>query len=181
MALYANTLKNLIKENLKEATTAEDALKIFGDTISDYILDNAVFSFSWSATQTIHPYNPDPVTTASGKFISLLITITPSGATNATDANIFLKNRIVAGMQNASYNITSSGFTTSSGSMSTAPTLNSLNLSPSGETNQDDALLDRCTKIINWVKQLKPTAHCSGTRIAGSITYAGAGTVTNIS
>lgn len=184
MFLSASTLAGLIKTNLAGATDAATANMILGDTITNYLLSNTVFSFSWAALQTTPTPpspTPDPVTSATGAFISLTITITPSGATDSAGANESFKNQLIAGMTDATYNITDPGFTTTANSMTTSTNINNLVLTPGGETNQDAALLDRCTKIIDWVKQLAPTGTCNGTRTDESIVYTGTGTVTSIS
>jgi hypothetical protein len=172
--LNANTFANLIKTNLNGVTTASEANQILGDTISSYLLANTVFSFAWAATL---PPTPDPVVVASGKFISLVITISPSGATNAVAANEALKNQIVSGMSSATYNIVGTGFTTVPASMSSSATLDNLDLSPSGETDGSLAMINKCQKIIDWVKQLAPTAPVTGTHNP----YSGSGTVVSIS
>lgn len=183
MSLSASVLASLLKTNLASATDAATANTIMGDTITSYLLSNTIFTFVWSAVQTTPPLAsppPDPITSTTGIFASLTIAITPSGATSASDAMTALKDQIVDGMSKATYRISKTGFSTSAALMSSSSTLDNLILTPSGSTSGDDAMLDLCTKIITWVKQLTPAAPCTGTRTAGTFVYTGKGVVSSI-
>lgn len=174
-----------IKSALDGVDNAVDSNTILGNTVASHILNNAQFTFLWAAIQTLPPVAPavipDPVTSANGAFVSLGMVLTPSGLSDPVAAKAHTKNEMIAGMTSATYNITDTGFlTTPPGSMSTSPTLNTLDLQIAVTTSQDSALLDLSTKIITWVKQLAPTGAVTGTHVAGGITYTGTGTVTSI-
>lgn len=184
--LIPEDLASLIKTNLEGIMDATSANTILGNTIATYVFDNTEFTFSWIATQTAPPPPgapiPDPIIIANGVFDSLTITLTPSGESEPESAKEHTKNEVVVGMTSATYTIYDSGFSVALASMGSSPTLDTLDLQIEVTDSQDDALLDLSTKIINWVKQLSPTAPVSGTRtdtIAG-IVYTGAGIVTSI-
>jgi len=175
MALVAVDLKDEIKSVLLDKDSATEALSALGDTIATYIIGNAEIAFVWSAALPSPPNTPDPVTTATGEFISLSFSLTPSLATNQTTAINFLKTELIVGLTASTYNITEAGFATSAGLMSTSPSLSSLNISISG-SDQDIALTQLATNIIDWVKLQIPVGPCSGTHGV----YTGAGLVTSI-
>jgi hypothetical protein len=175
MALIASNLKDSIKNDLQGKGTASDALSALATTVATYIKDNAVVNFGWVAALANPPFTPDPIVVASGGIIALSFTLTPSMATTQTDAMTAIKTQFIAGLSLGTYNITDAGFTTSPGLLSTSPTINTLSFSISG-TDQDTALLQFATGIINWVKAQVPITPCSGTHG----TFVGVGTVVSI-
>lgn len=175
MSLNATNLKNQIITDLSNITNinATKALSTLGNTIADYIKNNAEVSFSWSAT------NPsgtsDPVTTASGEIVSISFSLSVSGAITQSAGILQLQTDLISGLSSSTYNITDIGFSTSTGLMSTSPSISTLSLSISGST-QDEAIGKLATQIVSWVKSQVPTGPCSGSHGA----YTGAGTVSTI-
>lgn len=172
--LNATNLAQAILDATYLKTSAAEALQAEGEAVADYIMNNAEFAFSWEAVNAVP--EPDPVTTATGEFVSLSISLTPSNATTKAAADTHLISEYVAGMSGATYNITDSGFSTTAGSMSTAPTVSSLTLTVNA-TTRENAALQKATQIINWIKALKPAGVCSGARSG----YTGEGSVGSIS
>jgi hypothetical protein len=151
-------------------STAEQANIRMAEAMAEYIQANAEITFSWIAYSG--GGSQDPTTSCTGRYITLMFTLTPSGAIDRTTALNAHKTQLINGMMNATYNITQSGFVTSVGIMSTAPTIGNLNLNPTGNTPML-AMESYCQNIIDWIKQLRPTALCAGTHGA----YTGTGTV----
>jgi hypothetical protein len=180
MALVPSTLASLLKTNLAAATDAATSNTILSNTLSSYLLTNTIFNFSWIGALPAPPFTPDPIIIATGTFTTLTITITPSGATTAPLAQAAVKNQIITGMTSAIYNITTLGFACTPAPMSSSATLSTLDLSLTVTPVGDTAMIEMCTKIIDWVKQLAPAGTCAGTHTTPPA-YTGVGTVTTIS
>lgn len=176
MALVATELRDLLIENLSDKQTASEANTELGNTISNYVKDNAEVSLTWVAALPAAPFTPDTVVSASGKILTLSLPLIPSLLTEQTSAILALKTQFITNFALATYNITDSGFVTSSGLLGSAPTISTLNLSISGD-NQSNALLQLASNIIDWIKLMIPATPCSGTRI---LTYTGVGAVVSI-
>lgn len=174
--MNANDMAMYILQQMQGIMDANQANQRYGQAVSDYIKNNAELLFSWTAALPDPPYTPDPVTQATGKIIQLNIIMQPSYATTVAAAQNYMRNQFIAGMTLAMYNITQPGWTTTPASMSSSLNLNNLTIAPAGSTAMD-VHVSVCTQIINWVKQLAPTAPCAGTH--GS--YVGSGTVIAIS
>ena len=177
MALNANSLKDLIKTNLAniDPITAQSAMQELATTLSTYIKVNAQVTFVWAATLPNPPYTPDPIVVTVGNVITLEFALTPSGLTDSTAAQDYLKNQLIAGLTEGTINVVTSGFITTPITFATSPSLNSLDLIISG-SNPDDAQLDFATKIVDWVKLQKPSAPCTGSHLP----YIGTGIVSSI-
>lgn len=177
MAMNKTAMANYIINRMLALVnpTPVTALKEFGDSISDYIKNNAEFTFSWAAQLPYYPYTVDPTTTTTGKFSTLNIVFTQSRATTVIAARNHIRNEIIAGMTAAFYNITASGFSTTPASMSSSATLQALVIEYYA-TTQLEAMEKLSNLIITWVKALAPTAPCAGSH--GS--YVGTGMVTAI-
>ncbi len=175
MALNATDLKNQIKTDLLNKDNATDALNQLATTCSTYIKTNAEITFVWTAALVNPPNTPDPITVAIGEIITLEFTLTPSLATTQPEGILTLKNQLIIGLTAAIYNITEIGFSTQPGAMSTSPSLTSLTLTISGDS-QDTAIEQLASGIIDWVKLQVPIAPCSGTHGV----YTGAGLVSSI-
>ena len=171
MALSKDGLKTVLLGASEGQSDGSVALSNMAGDMSAYIIDNAVISFSWVAT---NPSNgsPDPQTTVTGEIISLIISLTQSGADNQPSAMTYLANEITTSFQVGSYNITESGFSTTSAIMSDIPAL-SINFSA---TDRDDAFDKLATQIIDWITSYIPASVCSGTHGV----YVGVGTPVSV-
>jgi hypothetical protein len=175
MALVPATLRDNIKSALLDKDNATDTLSTLASTCHDYIKSNTLITFAWTAALPNPPNTPDPVIVATGEIVSLTFTLTPSMATSQPVAMNTLKTQLIAGLTLGTYNITQSGFATTPALMSTSPSLSLLTLNING-SDQDTALLQLATGIIDWVKAQVPSGPCSGNHAA----YVGAGLVTSI-
>ena len=171
--LIASDLRDLLKDNMVGVTTSEEACMRMGNTISEYVMDNAELVFSWVAVGPPPSSVPDPVIVAQGKVTFLNVMITPSGLTNPTLANQDLALQISTTTKSTGlFNINNTPenlFVTTPGSMSS---MIDLILTPSGISDPDLAILDLCTKILNWFKTNTYTIPVTGTR-AGVYTGTG--------
>lgn len=163
MALQASGLKSAIMSATAGLTDSAVAQTALGNAIASYILSNAEISYSWMGAILPSPPNtPDPVTTAKGEFLTLVISCTPSGADNPADALSHLKSQIQAGFAGATHAITDPGFVVSPGAVGAVS-------SPSVSvpvTNDRDAAMDGLAgSIIDWVKTLVPIGTCAGSHL----------------
>lgn len=171
--LVAEDLKDLLISNLDGITDATLALSTVSSTISTYIKDNAEISFSWVASNPSG--DPDPTITAQGEIVSLDIEITPSLADNQASAFVILTTQVTTTTALGIYNITDTGFVTSSGSLSSSPSIGAFTLVVSG-TDQEAAMLQFAQAFVDYIILQLPTSPCSGTHG----TYTGIGTITSI-
>jgi len=170
-------LADTMKLATQGKTNPAEAMTALGMSISNYILANAVLTFSWIASNTVYPYEPDPIIVATGGFLSVTIILTPGGETNHSAAKLTFETQIMNGMKTATYNITQitvPPFATVAGISSD---IGAVTLNVTGLTARDAAFLQMATDIITWLKAYIPAMTCAGTRG----TYSGIGTVTNIS
>lgn len=158
MSLNANALANELKNAVEGETDAFSAMSKLGNAIANYLLNNAQLTFVWNGIKSSDG-SPDPVTSASGGIVSLTITLTPEGTKNHVNNMSHLANQIRSGVLVGTYNITQGGFSTSPLPMADAPPLN---LSMGGEEARDDAFLNLCTQIVNWMKSYAPSAKILG-------------------
>ena len=175
--LIASDLKDLLHENMVGVSTAEDACITMGNTISEYVMNNAELVFSWVAVGPPPASVPDPVVVAQGKVTFLNVNIIPSGLTDSVLANQDLALQIstttkLTGLFNID-NTPENLFVTAPGSMSS---MIDLILVPSGISDPDLAALDLCTKIVNWFKTNLYAIPVTGIR-AG--VYTGTGLITS--
>jgi len=175
MPLIASELKDNLISELNGVDNANDALSLLGDTISTYIVENALINFAWVAANPSG--TPDPVVVAQGEIVSLQITLTPSLADNSAQAFTHLIAEVTTSFALGTYNITDDGFVTSPGSLSTSPSIGVFSINVDAD-NQEDALLQLAQAFITYIQNQIPTAPCSGVRIG---IYTGTGTVVSIS
>jgi hypothetical protein len=155
LALIAEDLKSEMlsaTENLEDASLALTAL---GEAISLYFINNAEFSFSWNGITPGSPPVVDPVVSASGGIISLVITLTASGADFPGGGLAQLGSEIQAGVASGQFNVTDPGFALSPGVMVDIPPLS---LSLGGEDIREDAFASLADQIINWLTGYVPAA-----------------------
>ena len=179
MSLSASALQSAIQTafNTSSNLTPESANTLMGNTLSDYIKNNAVITFSWTAALLSPPNTVDPTTTTTWAITLLSFSLSPSGETTPTLAQTAFASQIIASMSLGNYNITASGFSTSPGVFSTSPLISTLDLTTITGTTPYDAQLSFATKIIDWVTAQLPTGPCAGSHG----TYVGQGLVTAIS
>lgn len=159
MSMNANDMKNAIISKMdKEAGSAANANKKFGDAILEYIIDNMDITYGWSAT--------NQSSGASDPTISFKASLSGSGT--LTPSVIFADFLIkLAALIKSSITISpASGFS-----------LSSLSFNPAGvliavmgkEDNQDAAMQNLCSQIIASLKSSFPNpASVSGTHGAFS-------------
>lgn len=171
MALIPADLADQLATDVVGPTSAQ-AFSQLGAAIASYIITNTVVNFAWVGALAAPPNTPDPAVVATGEFVSMSFSLSPSNVPNQAGALSALATQLMAGMATATYNITQSGFTTSAALISTALPLV---LTVTGPT-RELALLQMATQIITWVKTHVPTAPCSGSHAP----YVGSGTATTI-
>jgi hypothetical protein len=157
MPLDVNTFKTIMMTATLNKTNAAEALSSLGSSIATYIMTNALITFSWNGIQP----PTDPTTTATGKILGLVFTLTPSGASDQSTAINFLKNQFIAGLVASTYNITDPGFTTTPAAMATSPNTSNLNLVITAD-NRDGAFQQLAISIIDWIKIQIPTGAILG-------------------
>jgi len=157
-------LKNRIIAATQGQINAASALSSMGIAIATYILQNAEFLFVWTATNP--KGDPDPKIKGTGKFISVVITLSPSLANTPGVGVNFLANQITTGMRAAVYKL-NPPWNTASGVCSDIPPLT---LSITGNS-RDAAMLMMATQICNWLTAYKPSIPDVGAR--GAFTGSG--------
>lgn len=130
----------------------------YGNAIADYIRSNAEIVFSWNGIQPGSPPVIDPVTSATGEFTSVTITLTPSSASTYGPGMSHFSLEVSAGMAAALYNVTQGGFSISPGVYGIPPTV----FSVSGD-DRDAAFDDLCGQIIGWITGYVNTTPLLGT------------------
>jgi hypothetical protein len=169
--LNANDFRTELISALAGIDNATDAMNLFSTAVTNYILNNAEFSFAWVAIDG--GGTPDPVTSATGAFITGSITFTPSFQSSKGPALTAIQQQYNSGLANFSYNITDSGFATTPAFVGSVI---GLNLNIPITNNQETALLALCNNIIDNVKGQLYANTVSGTRGI----YTGVGTVTGV-
>ncbi len=165
--LSATVLCNDLKANLRNLTDAKMALKIMGDTIAQHIQNNAELKFSWKAVGMV-PAGPamvskaDTTSQCEGKILNCQIVLTPSMADTYQAAMLHLNTEIMNGVMAATYNVTTTMFNTSPGTMVGIPLCN---ITPSMNSDRDAAMLKLSTDIVTWIKAFVPMAPCIGMHI----------------
>jgi len=166
-----------------QSNSANTYLQELANQINTYVLNNTEIRFAWNAIQTFPPVPmppPDPIIQANGRLFNVNIVLTPSMASNRIQALNHLKSEIYQGFSNSYYVITDTGFSVSTGLLTSANNFYSLSIDVHGN-NQYDAILKLCDDIISWIKSLMPSQICSGTRTTQTgIIYTGTGNVTQI-
>lgn len=171
MSLSKIGLKDKIETELNNITDPTEANTKFGEAIADYIKDNAEITYTWAAIDG--GGNPDPIISCNGEIISLTITLSPTGATNATTAMSELSTTLTASLKLGTHNVTDTGFTVTPGLMSD---ISNLNLTVSNKSNSAEAIEYFSNEIITWI-----TSYVPGTPLNGSHgSYTGTATATKI-
>lgn len=148
------------------------AFRQLGDTLSDYVKQNAVVNFAWVGATTTPPPTPDPTVVATGKIINFNLELSPSFSPDPVSAFALLSLQFQVGWALATYNITSGIFSTTPGVVGTALPLVITIAAP----DRNAAMLLLATQFITWIKSHIPLAPCSGSNGP----YVGSGTVVSI-
>lgn len=158
MALDPIALGEAIKNGAKKASS-DDAWKGMNDALKEYISTNAEVSYSWNG---INPTGVvDSVTTAKGKILNFEPNLQPSKISDYQKSVDKMEQELIAALSQSFHNITDSNFTTQSMSMSTSPTIATLQIEIAGGTNE--AFLALATCIVTWLKTQKPVGPILGT------------------
>ena len=169
--ITAQGLKDLIISRTQGLDTPAGALSAISGAISDYLNQNILVTFSWTAV------NPDgqtdPVSTATGMVSGILVNITPTGLSQASQVKTWFDTAVALGIKLGTYTITQPGFAVSVGTMLDLPPLS---LSREGNS-RDDAVLVLAQSIVDAVKAYVPAVPVAGTH--GS--YTGTGSVVSLS
>jgi len=166
----------LIVDDLKTAMMnatyrdmTQNAMKNLGDAIAEYLLKNTEFMFSWDGENAD---GRDPVIAAKGTFISLSISLSPTGTNNPVISRTILSTEITAGVTSGKFTISDPGFSTTSVNMGS---ISPLTLTFNGATR--DALYESFAfKIVSWMQSLIPAATCNGSHGG----YTGSGRVLKV-
>ena len=169
MSLNASALKDKIKSATDNLDDPKKALDAFWDAVKDYIEGNAEPTYSWSAVAPTVPPTPDPTVQWVGK-------VKPSGKLELSKADT---PESACSMLSGSMNTQiatwiiqpPSGFAVSPLLMIPA-----INISVSGATDRDSALLSLATDIITGIQGAHATPAVSGSH--GS--YVGGGSLIGV-
>jgi hypothetical protein len=172
--LNYNALKDKLLSDLNNITDTTQAMQKLGLSLQEYFLQNTDFKFSWIAFSSNGV--PDPITTASGKFISLQILLYPSYTIDHDVAIKTLQNSLIVAFTGAFYTITDPGFSVSPGSFASSPLLQNLKINISNTTDRDIAMMDLSKSLIDWIKMQAPTQSVIGSHGI----YIGSGNVIQI-
>lgn len=204
MALSVSGLQTAMMSATYNYSNYTTPMTMLGNAIRDYIIANADLSFSWTATNTVDPYDTE-TQTPSGEILTCPIVLTPSYASVPVTGLTYLATGIVAGIRLGTFNITTGGYSTTAQLMSDCPdftlsinftnsqtsalvelgfeTVEALYANGSDSNRQafcaslrTDAFLQLSEQIINQI-----TAYHPGTPIPGTRgTYQGATTLCTI-
>lgn len=157
MMLDVDALKQELLDATYQAESPAVAIKKLDAALKGYFEANTVVNFIWTA---VDPQSkPDPMTAPKGKITGLSFNIGLSQSTSKAQSDAWISLKVQAGFLTGLYNITDSGFSTSTGSMATFPPM-----SLKFEGDSRDAVFRLLAEgIIDAVKAYKPAIPCSGT------------------
>lgn len=170
MMITAQGLKDLIISRTQSLDTPSGALAAVSGAINDYLNQNILVTFSWTA---VAPNGQsDPVTTATGMVSGILVNLTPSNLSEASQVKTWFDTAIGVGIKLGTYTITDAGFAVSPGTMLDLPPLD---LSRQGNS-REDAILVLAQSIVDAVKAYVPAVPVAGTHGA----FTGTGSVVSL-
>ena len=174
--MTAKNMANAIKNSgIKECKDAASALQKFWKAVCDYVSQNANVYYSWTAALTVEPFTVDPTLVMECK-VNASGTLSPCHLTDNVAALSAMSTQMNANA--ATWTITPKNSATSSFSVTPMFIIPSINLSVSKINDPDSALEFICNQIIMGIKMATPAN--TGSHIVTTLTFAGAGTFTNI-